>query len=284
LIWATATFGVVPIATWYRGFRAYLTAEQLQYLHLARWVRQNSNHPLARRLEGDAEELAPRAWLWLLPLLVVLGTLMLLAAAIQHAYAHHWTFEGLTAALIAGTYGYPDGGGGGRMIFPNASAKGVFAVWCWVMGTAYFCQLLQVHLHALDVKRFVARFSQIAQADGVNRVRAEPLGFGFRPLWVAAGVVLFMIGAPWGILAMLAGGAQRRYITTVSRITRAEVALRLRAMVIRRAPADGVPPTTTPVYLRERCVEPKCRAQVLRGANYCPRCGTRQKARVDRVA
>jgi hypothetical protein len=281
LFWATISFGVIPIATWVGGFRAYVTAEQLQYLHLARWIRQNSNHPLARRLEGDAEELAPRAWLWLLPLLAVLGTLVLFAMAIRYAYLNHWRVHTLATALIEGTYGFQRAPGSARPIIANVSAQGVFAVWCWGMGIAYFCHLLQVHLHAQDVKRFVARFSQIAQADGVNRVRAEPLGFGFRPLWVAAGVVMFMIGAPWGVLAMLAGGLQRRYITTVSRNTRAEVALRLRAMVIRRSPAEGVP---TPVYLRERCVEQKCRAEVLRGANYCPRCGTRQKARVDRVA
>jgi hypothetical protein len=283
LFWATISFGVIPIATWIDGFRAYVTAEQLQYVHLARWVRRNSHHPLARRLEEDAEELSARSWLWLIPLLAVIGTLGMFVFAWHYASENHWGVRRFAAALIEGTYAAPRLSGSPRPIFANAVARGVFGVWCGVMGVAYFCQLLQVQLHALDVRRFVARFSQIAQADGVNRVRAETPGLGLRPLWVAAGVVMFMIGAPWGVLAMLAGGAQRRYITTVSRKTRAEVALRLRAMVIRRTPADGVLPPV-PVYLRERCVEPKCRAQVLRGANYCPRCGTRQKAQIDRVA
>ena len=91
---------------------------------------------------------------------------------------------------------------------------------------------------------------------------------------------MFVWGAPWGVVAMLAGAAQRRYITWSSRNTRADVAHRLRAILMRHRPSSNYP---LPVYLRDRCVEPKCRNEVPRGINYCPRCGTRQKAQVNRV-
>jgi hypothetical protein len=290
--WAALTFGLWPLLTWLGGFRAYATAEQQQYLHLARWLRQNSAHPLARRLESDADELAPRSWLWFVPVVALLGGVAAFAALFQDAHVP-LRFKPWTHALLAGTYGHervdPDWPFAYRHL-----ADRLYAVWCVGVGVAYLAHFLQLHLHALDVRSFVNRFSQIAQAEGVHPVRADSLGLGLRPLWVAAGIALMMAGAPWGVLAMLAGGAQRRYITAVSRNTRAEVARRLRAMIVRRAPnvADGAPSnaaTTTaippvPVYLRERCVEPLCRAEIPRGVNFCPRCGTRQRAKIDRVA
>jgi ribosomal protein L40E len=91
---------------------------------------------------------------------------------------------------------------------------------------------------------------------------------------------------------MLAGGAQRRYINWTSRDTRADLAHRVRALMIRRgasavvvhgaAPADA-PVAPVPVYLRQRCVHAMCRAELPKDANYCRRCGTRQKAQVNRV-
>jgi hypothetical protein len=126
----------------------------------------------------------------------------------------------------------------------------------------------------------------VAEAEGVHRARADSLGLGIRPLWLVGGVGMMMLGAPWGVVAMLAGGAQRRYINGTSRNTRADVAQRLRAMMVRRRVATGAATAgvPVPVYLRDRCVEPKCRAEIPRGVNYCPRCGTRQKIHVNRVA
>jgi hypothetical protein len=168
-----------------------------------------------------------------------------------------------------------------RRAWQVARSNEIFLTWTVGLGVAYFIHWLQVQFHAGDVRRFVARFSEIAQAEGVNRVKAESPGLGLRPLWLLAGGILFVWGAPWGIVAMLAGAAQRRYITWSSRNTRADVAHRLRAILMRHRPSSNYP---LPVYLRDRCVEPKCRAEIPRGINYCPRCGTRQKAQVNRIA
>jgi hypothetical protein len=271
---ALVSFGVVPLVMWTRNFRAYVVAEQQQFLHLAQWLRNHSAHPLAKRLEEDAGELRARTWMSWIAVLVVAGTAAIIAMYVDGTRRAPWD------VLFFGTYGHDQANVLRNRGWWMPRANEIFITWCVGMGAAYFLHWLQVQLHAGDVRRFVERFSEIAQAEGVNRVRAEPLGLGLRPLWLLAGGVLFFWGAPWGVMAMLAGAAQRRYITWSSRNTRADVAHRLRAILMRHRPSGDHP---LPVYLRDRCVEPKCRAEVPRGINYCPRCGTRQKAQVNRV-
>lgn len=276
LVLGLLSFGVLPIVSWVRSFRAYAVAEQQQYLHLAQWVRLNTDHPLGRRLEEDAKELRPRAMLTLATVMAVLVTVVQVGLGIDRSHAAVWD------SLLWGTYGY----GGNDLVARVAHVSARLGPWerihrIWVIGlaAAYALHWLQLQLHAQDVRRFVGRFNEVARAEGVPAARVERLGPAVRPLWLAAGVAMWAWGAPWGVVAMLAGAAQRRYITWSSRGTRAEVAQRLRTMVLRRRPAAGVP---VPVYLRERCVEKMCRAEIPRGVNFCPRCGTRQKgAKVD---
>jgi hypothetical protein len=267
------SFGVLPILSWVRGFHRFATAEQQQFLHLAQWVRINSGHPLARRLESDAAELRPRGFLTLLSVLSAIGTAIWIGAQFSNRF-----FD--PDVLFKSTYEV----GRARLIFHAPFFQHmtpIFQVWVYGLGAAYFLHLLQVYLHANDVKRFVARFNGIAQSEGINRVKADSIGMMAWPLWLLAGAAFIGAGAPWGLMAMLAGGAQRRYITWTSRNTRSDVAQRLRAMLLRRRPSANVP---SPVYLRDRCIQPRCRAEIPRGVNFCPRCGTRQKAEVNRVA
>jgi hypothetical protein len=272
------SFGLLPILSWTRGFRTFAIAEQQQLLHLAQWVRSNSAHPLARQLESDAIELRPRVLLSWLSILIAVGMAVGIGCVIvPNVRPTPWE------QLVAGTYSFGKGHLPHHRLVALPNSHRMFTLWVYGLGAAYLLHIVQVHLHAADVKRFVARFSEIVQAEGINRVKAAPLGTTLRPLWLAGGFALFAMGAPWGVVAMVAGAAQRRYITSTSRDTRADLAHRLRAMLLHRRPsaAGGVP---VPVYLRERCVEAKCRAELPRGVNYCPRCGTRQKAQVNRVA
>jgi hypothetical protein len=273
LVLGVLSFGVLPILSWVQGFKRFAIAEQQQFLHLAQWVSANSDHPMARQLESDARELRPRG------VLNFVAGLILVAMAGRIAMLcvnHPIDFN----ALIHLTYGM----GRGRLVnhLPLFHfVPRIFEVWVFGLGLAYLVHLFQIYLHAQDVKRFVARFSEIATSEGVNRVKADSIGVMVWPLWIVGGVALLLAGAPWGIPAMLAGGAQRRYITWTSRNTRSDVAQRLRAMVQRRRPGTHV---ASPVYLRDRCIGVRCRAEMPRGANFCPRCGTRQKSRVNQVA
>jgi hypothetical protein len=271
LVLGLLSFGVLPILAWVRSFRAYAIAEQQQYLHLAQWVRLNTDHPLARRLESEAGELRPRALLTLGSVLAVLA--MVFGAWTEMARARVPVWDG----LIGGTYGFGRTRFFDHWVWNFHGSGRVHNYWVFGLIAAYALHWIQVQLHAQDVRRLVGRFNEVAKAEGVPAARVEPLGSTLRPLWVLAGVVMFAWGAQWALVAMLAGAAQRRYITWSSRSTRAEVAQRLRTMLLRRRPAAGVP---VPVYLRERCVEAKCRAEIPRGVNFCPRCGTRQKGQM----
>ncbi|HEY7117320.1 MAG TPA: hypothetical protein VH475_12075, partial [Tepidisphaeraceae bacterium] len=75
LLVSMLSFGVVPLVYWVRAFRLYAIAEQQQLLHLAHWLRANSDHPLARRLEEDAGELRTRTWLSVLAMLALVVTI-----------------------------------------------------------------------------------------------------------------------------------------------------------------------------------------------------------------
>jgi hypothetical protein len=269
MIAGVVTFGLGPVFSWVKGFHKYCAGERLQFLHLARWVKGGSAHPLAARLESDADELRPRGFLSFLTIVAALAT----AAGVGYVVDRSGRMP--EHLLVAGTYGYERARIGEYRVWAMPEARDVFAVWTLGLLVTYGLHWLQVMLHAADVRRFVSRFSQVAEAEGVNRVRAEPVGTTIRPLWMAgAGVLIAVAHARWGLLMMLAGAAQRRYITTAGRNTRAELAQRLRSLVERRRPGVAMP---VPVYLRERCVEAKCRAELPRGANFCRRCGTRQR-------
>jgi hypothetical protein len=291
LVVSVITFGVAPIFAWVRGFRTFAVAEQQQFLHLAKWLRQSSAHPLAKRLEEDAGQLRPRGWISWLAILVVAATAAGMLSVIRGG---GWEGEGVFHAAVAGTYGFRKSHLADYRVWPlpTADAGRMFMIWIWGLSAAYGLHWLQVQLHAADVRRLVARFSEIAQSEGLHKVRAASLGLPVAPLWFVAGVLMVMMQAPWGLAAMLAGGAHRRYITWTNWHTRAELAQRVRAMMIRRGAAPvvthgavpPVPAAPVPVYLRQRCVQPMCRAELPRGANFCRRCGARQKDSVNRVA
>jgi hypothetical protein len=288
LVLGLLTFGMVPIFAWIGGFRRFAIAEQQQLLHLARWLRGTSSHPLAKRLEEDAGQLRPRSWISAVAILCVLTTALVVWNIVREQP------DDPGHALIAGTYGFKKQAIGDYAVHAFPAAGRVFVAWIWGLTTVYGWHWLQVQLHAADVRRFVARFSAIAESEGLHRVRATSLGLPVAPLWLAAGVLMTLAQAPWGLAAMLAGGAQRRYITWTNWHTRAELAQRVRAMMIRRGAAavvvhespapPSIMPAPVPVYLRQRCVQPMCRAELPRGANFCRRCGARQKDSVNRVA
>src|SRR5260221_1591779 len=203
------SFGLLPILAWTRNFRTFAIAEQQQLLHLAQWLRQNSSHPLARQLESDAVELRPRVLLSWLSVLIAVAMAVGMYLVIQ-PYRWYTPWE----QLLAGTYSFGKGHGFNYRVGTLPNSHQMFTLWVYGLGAAYLLHIVQVHLHAGDVRRFVARFSEIAQAEGINRVKATPLGTTLRPLWLAGGFALFAMGAPWGVVAMVAGAAPRRDITS----------------------------------------------------------------------
>jgi len=282
LVVSLLTFGLVPIFAWIRGFRSFAVAEQQQLLHLAKWLRASSSHPLAKRLEEDAEQLRPRWWIWSVAIISVIATVAAMWNLIEQS---GWRWEHYWDGLIAGTYRF-NTPKGRATVFPWWNAATVFTWWNWGLLLAYGCHWLVLQLHALDVKRFVTRFNEIAESEGLQRVKPQPLGVPLlSPLWIVAGFLMAALHAPWGLVAMVAGAAQRRYINQTGRKTRAALAHRVRALLMRRSEATRAgADVPVPAYIRQRCSQPMCRAELPPEALYCRRCGARQKPQVDRIA
>src|SRR5204862_7657560 len=130
----------------------------------------------------------PRPWLDLLSIGILITTAVLIWMQIADAPVP-------LNALLAGTFGFQRHGVFDVPIYYFPKADGVFTVWIWGLAAAYASHWLQVQLHAQDVRRFVARFSEIAHAEGINPVKADSLGIPLRPLWLVAGVILYQLQA-----------------------------------------------------------------------------------------
>jgi hypothetical protein len=162
----------------------------------------------------------------------------------------------------------------------------LLVAWGLGLSGAYFCQWLQVQLHARSVRKLLDSFNEVVIDEALAPVFLEPVGFAVGPLWLLAGVLLVAVGAPWGICFMLAGGVQSRYVRRVSPRLRSQLAQRVRDMMLLRrpSPARPAPAADARGYTRTRCDTPGCRMPLPASAKFCPRCGVRSAGPVDRVA
>jgi hypothetical protein len=158
-------------------------------------------------------------------------------------------------------------------------------VWALGLSAAYFCQWLQVQLHARSVRKLLDVFNEVVIDEALAPVFLEPVGFAVGLLWLSAGVLLIALGAPWGVCFMLAGGVQSRYTRRVSPRLRAQLAQRVRDMMLLRRASPAPPaPADGRGYTRTRCETPGCRIPLPASAKFCPRCGARSAGPVDQVA
>ena len=131
-------------------------------------------------------------------------------------------------------------------------------------------------------------FNTVALHDGLSPVFLQPIGTGIRPLWAIGAVLLILNSAPWGVAMMLAGAVQRRYTRRAEPALSGALACRVRdlAAIRHRAPLLAAAPTPAPAppKVRLRCATDGCRMPLPAGAVFCPRCGSRAVAPLDRVA
>jgi hypothetical protein len=155
-------------------------------------------------------------------------------------------------------------------------------IWTIGLTLAYVLFAMQVHAHAGDVRRFVERFNQLTDREGVASLRVPArLGWGFRPMWIVAALVLLRFGAPWAIAMMFAGAIQRQYAARTSAALRAGLARQVGTILANDRPARRV--AISPVAMRT-CANPLCYAALTPDAAFCPRCGTQAPRVVDAVA
>lgn len=262
------SFGLWPLFEWLKRFGDLARGERVQWEHLVEWLRLRSGHPEAEELGEWIPRTERRTFLWLVPLVCGVGVVW---AFVLHLYGHY-SLE----AVLGCTY-----------LFGREPVKGIsdtvcrqlFIIWTVGLGLGYLAHWLNVVLHVRATERLVGRINQLAEREGLGRVPEIGAGWGLRPMWMVGGILLLAWGVGWGLPMMLAGAMQRRYVLAGGRRLRGAAAERLRAMLARRHPAVAMP-----VMLRRRCENPVCRAAVSMAANYCPRCGGRLWASVDRVA
>ncbi len=264
------TFGVWPVFTWQRKLRDFVTQEQSQLWHLAEWLRLQTGRADAQKLRDDSQKLR---WSHLLSAGAVLS-----AAAVVITFAaifagHRDVFQN----LVGVTWKYPAHRG---WMSPEL-VKALFLVWTGGLGLAYVLHWIQVTYHATQLRNYLRAFNAIAESENIPPVPVPDTELGVRPLWLIAAVPFAAVGAVWAVPMMLAGAAQRRYIKAMSTPARRELAYRVRGMLTLRRPALNV---VTPATLRRRCENEKCLAHVSASAVFCPRCGSRLKAALERVA
>lgn len=279
------TFGLFPIIAWALRWSGYVAAERRHYHGVAEWLRQHSRHPSVGRFAERVAALRGRPVLSVLAVACSVLTITLFVAAFVPLGPD---------APIEATYRFLprtdrlfDFNSGNPTVMLRQS---VFLAWSGLLAIAYFCHWLQVQLHARDVRRMLDEFNTVALHDGLSPVFLQPIGLGVRPLWAIGAVLLILNSAPWGVAMMLAGAVQRRYTRRAEPALSGAMACRIRDLAaIRRqapspAPASSSGPTTVVPKVRLRCTTDGCRMPLPAGAVFCPRCGSRAVAPLDRVA
>jgi hypothetical protein len=257
------SFGLWPLFEWIKRFGDLARAESVQWEHLAEWLRLRSGYP-------ESAELA--RWIPRTDKGLLLRSISLVCGVgVIWAFFLHLHGQFSWAMLMGATY---------RGGLSPLTAR-LFTIWTIGLGVGYLVHWLNVALHVRATERLIGQINSLAQREGFGPMPTPAGGWGLRPMWLVAGIVLTVMGAGWGLPMMLAGALQRRYVLSTGRRMRGMVAERLRAMLSLRHPTMSLP---TPVMLRRRCDNPVCRSTVSMAANYCPRCGSRLWASVDRVA
>jgi hypothetical protein len=267
LVLGLGSLGVLPLLRWTRFFWQYVRLERQQLWHLAEWLRLQTAHPDADALPDQAETirwrgvLAAAAWVW------VGAVVLFFATRLWHdPFAVRMLFDSTLGAR-----------GGTAPLY----RQDLFFAWTIGLSVAYALHWLQVQLHAGDVRRFVEKFNRVAAWEGVEPLARPRLGVGAQPLWMFAAAGMVVAGAAWGLPLMLAGAAQRRYISRMSARVRAEAADRVRTILLLRRPVMRVPPFARPTIL---CRGERCRAPIPLLANFCARCGARAGTVITDVA
>lgn len=261
---AGLTFGIWPLIAWPRRLRDQAKSERQQLWHLYEWIRLRGGYPESelKPLKRAAEGVGFRLSLWLVALIVI--------GLVASFFGRIGSEVGLDLRdFIRVTYQY------GKRAPPvgldQVRAMAMNRAWIVGLAFAYGLHWVHVQLYCADLRRFARVLNSISRREGVAAVRLPRLGIGFGLGWMVAGMVLWWLGAGWGIPLALAGVAHQRLAQTAGPRMRAELAETLRSMLLIRRPAMQVPALVQP---SQRCANPKCGARIPAFANFCPRCGT----------
>jgi hypothetical protein len=259
--WGIITFGFGPLLIWQKRFSEFATLEQQQLLHLAKWIGLHGSEHEADELRRDTQRIEPASiFSWLIWIGVVYMGWMFYTWTQQRLGGH------LTMQIVMDhTYQY-------RSWHRYAPSFFIYRTWIFGLVFCYGLHWLHVRSHANAVKQFMLRFNRVLAGHGLPTITPAMPTFLPSIAWWIGGVICVACSAPWGIAMMFAGWDQRQLIRVCSTQNRAQMAWRLRSMMLAEAPASQVP---IPIYLQTRCSNTMCQNQVKTRAQYCPRCGQR---------
>lgn len=268
------SFGYWPLIAWIVSFRDYIRLEQQQLWHLGEWMRLQSGHPDAPKLREAANAIRWRG---------ALAACALIWAALPAALLFLQWGQGMPAArlLLQGTYLHdrPILPGGASTIGNDANM--LLAAWTVGLSLAYAFQWLVVQLHAADVRRYFEQFNAIVNWDGVAPLTPPQVGLGVGVDSIAGGILMILLGVFWGVPMLLAGTAQRRYISLAGGRSRAQAGEAVRMILSLRRPVMRAASFVTPTHV---CRQQKCRNALSPLARFCPRCGARASVVIAEVA
>src|SRR5215208_4321842 len=218
LLLSLLSFGVLPVLLWPLRFAKFVQRQKEDLSQLAKWVSFSTPHPSTKRLSQAVSDIEFR------PVLLVIALTICMAMAATFLAVLPGATDPLYL-LIGSAFRAPRG----HRLPPQAVLP---FVWTIGLCVAYVCQWIQVQLHARSVRKLLDVFNEVMIDEGLAPVFLEPVGFAVGPLWLLAGVLLVVLGAPWGVCLMLAGGVQNRYARRVTPRLTSQLAQRVRDMLL----------------------------------------------------
>ena len=272
---AVVTLGVWPAIRWTSRFEQVIARDHATLTRLAEWSRRRLPEPQARCLAEAAGGVRQRPWAVPAVFLIVALTLLSFSTLLEVARAR----DGVWPTVIGSTFGFR----WAQLLHPSDPGVGAFLVWTVGLSAAYGTHLLQIHLHARAVRRFLDEFNRtIVVEEGFPPVLLDPIAIGFSPLWVLAAGTLLFLGSAWAIPFAVAGANDGRYRRRASVRLRQDLAARVRDVIF-ASPELSRPVLKVPVDA-VRCATPGCGGALGPKSKFCPRCGTRRGRSLDRAA
>jgi hypothetical protein len=258
LVLGAISLGVLPLLYWPRIFARFCISQQQQFWHLLEWLRVRHGDANAAELQRTLGAIVPPFTLRAAPL----ACLIIIAAFFGWPLLYSSTWMATPLGIIH----HP------LASWRRFSLNNFYMVWTICLCFAYGSLWLHIREHAANVNQLVRRINVILHHHELDPVSANDPGLGLRPLWIFAAIVGVMAGAWWAIPAALAGALQKQYMRRTSMRTRSELSQRVRTLLLRQRPPIDVPVARP---LRFACRNALCVSPMPRGAQFCPRCGSR---------
>ena len=260
---AVVSLGVAPALLWPMRFRRAADVNRRALLELARWGKSRSNETDGGKLFVAAHRVR------FYPSLLTLGMFGVVVAvgAVAWGITQVTPAHDLLSWFIGLTYG---------ALWPRYSAVSaetslsIFGIWTIGLTVAYSAHLLQAHLYAWSLRRFLDEFNKLAIAEGYAPVMLEPIGFGLSP-WLLSCVALAMLSGLWAIPFAFAGATDCRLRGRAFGRMRQALTARVRDVIFSKPtftrPGEGR------ILANSRCVTDGCARPLGKTSRFCPRCG-----------